>query len=242
VTMSPRLQPLPDEFGATVSALHRVAEELVAPARKPDNEISLRATPGGFGTPPFEFEAATHQVRVEEDELVHAVDGEERRGTLSSLAAGASAIADLLPAGALLDSGRLRVDLASSRALGRWFGFGDELLGQLVSRAGAEDEATIPRLWPEHFDIAIELGPEDRGLRANYGLSPGDSDHAEPYLYVGPWGAEVSGELWNATGFNGAEMSYAELLGAEDQMAAALEFFTTRRDALKAMPPTKEEQ
>ncbi len=239
--MSPRLTPLPDGFAATVAALHRVAEELVAPARKPDNEISLRATPGGFGTPEFEFEGAVHQVRVEEDELVHAVDGKEQRSTLSSLAAGASAIADLLSAGAPLDSGPLQVDLASSRALGNWFGFGDELLGQLASRASAEDEATVPRLWPEHFDIAIELGPEGRGLRANYGLSPGDEDHAEPYLYVSPWSAEVAGDLWNATGFKGAELSCADLAGEDDQPAAALGFFVTRWDALKETSPEEEQ-
>jgi hypothetical protein len=240
--MSPRLAPLPDGFAATVSALHRVAEELVAPARKPDNEISLRATPGGFGTPEFEFEGAVHQVRVESDELVHRVDGEERRGTLSSLAAGGSAIADLLPAGTQLDSGPLQVDLAASRALGAWFGLGAEVLGQLVDRAVPEDEATSPRLWPEHFDIAIELGPEGRGLRANYGLSPGDSDHPDPYAYVGPWSAEVSGELWNANGFKGAELSYADLTGEDDPMAVLLGFFTVRWEALKGTnSPTEEE-
>ena len=41
------LQPLPPSFAATAAALHRVAEEIVAPARKPDNEIALVATPGG---------------------------------------------------------------------------------------------------------------------------------------------------------------------------------------------------
>ncbi|MGB7685677.1 MAG: hypothetical protein WBL45_07820 [Solirubrobacterales bacterium] len=241
--MSPRLAPLPDGFAATVSALHRVAEDLVAPARKPDNEISLRATPGGFGTPEFEFDGAVHQVRVEADELVHRVDGEERRGTLSSLAAGASAIADLLPPGARLDSGSLQVDLAASRALSNWYEFGAGVLSQLVDRSAPEDEATVPRLWPEHFDIAIELGPEGRGLRANYGLSPGDEDHAEPYLYVSPWSAEVSGDLWSANGFKGAELSYADLVGEDDQPVAALGFFVTRWDALKeTTAPTEEEQ
>jgi hypothetical protein len=114
------------------------------------------------------------------------------------------------------------------------YGFGAAVLGELVEAADPEDEATIPRLWPEHFDIAIELGSEAAGLRANYGLSPGDADHPEPYLYVSPWTAEVSGPLWGASGFNGAELLYADLLAAADQQAAALDFFTTRRDALAA--------
>jgi hypothetical protein len=66
---------------------------------------------------------------------------------------------------------------------------------------------------------------------ANYGFSPGDEQHAEPYAYVGPFGP-VEGELWNATGFPGAELTYAELLAAPEPRAAALEFFTTRKEAL----------
>ena len=66
-----RLTPLPVSFPVTVAALHRVAEDIVAPARKPDNEIALYATPGGFGTPVFEYGGAAQQVRVEGAELVH---------------------------------------------------------------------------------------------------------------------------------------------------------------------------
>jgi len=70
--MASPLAPLPPNFAPTVASLHRVAERLVAPARKPDNEISLRATPGGFGTPAFELDGTTRQVRIEGAELVHA--------------------------------------------------------------------------------------------------------------------------------------------------------------------------
>ena len=100
------------------------------------------------------------------------------------------------------------------------------------SRSGTRSATTCcaalggePILWPEHFDIAIVIG------EANYGFSPGDEAHAEPYAYVGPFGP-VEGELWNATGFPGAELTYAELLAAPDPRAAALEFFTTRKEAL----------
>ena len=239
--MSARLSPLPDGFAATVAALHRVAEELVAPARKPDNEISLRATPGGFGTPKFEFEGASHQVRVVGDELVHSIDGEQRGAPLTSLESASAAVADLLPPGTELSDEALEIDPTASRALGDLYGFAAEALAQLVDRAEPEDEATIPRLWPEHFDIAIELGSEPRGLRANYGLSPGDSDHDEPYLYVGPWSAEAAGDLWNATGFNGAELTYADLVAADDHMATAVDFFTSRWNALKQIAPPNEE-
>jgi hypothetical protein len=180
------MNPLPDGFAAAVGALHRVAEEVVAPARKPDNEIALAATPGGFGTPVFEWEGSLQQVRVEGASLVY-----ERREPLD-------------------------VDPEAAAALADWYAFGDDVLRAL----GGE-----PILWPEHFDIAIVIG------EANYGFSPGDEQHAEPYAYVGPF-SPVEGELWNATGFPGAELTYAELLAAPDPRAAALEFFTTRKEAL----------
>jgi hypothetical protein len=228
----PTLGSLPDGFATTVVGLHRVAERIVAPARKPENEISLRATPGGFGTPVFEFEGDEHQVRVEGGELVHSVGADERRAPLMSLSAAAEALTGLLPADAELSDEPLAVDPAASRVLGAFYAFADALLVELVDEAGEADAATLPRLWPEHFDIAIELGSEADGICANYGASPGDENHDEPYLYVGPWTAEVSGELWNATGFKGAELGYSTLLAATDPGAEAMDFFRSRRDAL----------
>ena len=74
------LKPLPDSFAATREALHRVAEQIVAPARKPHNEIALRQTPGGFGTPEFDFEGKRTQVRVEGTALVLTANGGETDG------------------------------------------------------------------------------------------------------------------------------------------------------------------
>ena len=71
-----------------------------------------------------------------------------------------------------------------------------------------------------------------RGAARERRLLAGDDHHSEPYAYISPWTAEVSGELWQATGFRGAELTYAELLGAADPRAAALHFFTTRKEAL----------
>lgn len=229
------LEPLPPNFVATAAALHEVAAELVGPARKPQHEIALEATPGGFGTPFFEFDGARRQVRVEGDELVQECDGQQRRAPLRSLATGGEAITELLPIDGRLGDDPLSVDAAASRALGTFFGFGTEVLLAFVEGAGPDDEAGPVRLWPEHFDIAIELGSEVAGVRANYGFSPGDEGHEEPYLYVSPWSAPVDGELWNAQGFVGAELAYSQLVAAEDQVAAATEFFASRRDALMVL-------
>src|SRR5215210_8356477 len=94
------LRALPASYVATRDALHRVAEELVAPARKPHNEIALQQTRGGFGTPRFEFDGKRTQVRVDGAELVLASDGEERCTELTSIAAAGRLLGErLLPDG-----------------------------------------------------------------------------------------------------------------------------------------------
>ena len=85
----------------------------------------------------------------------------------------------------------LAVDFNAARAVGEWFGFVTAVLEQLREEAGADDTPSRVQLWPEHFDIAVDLGPD--GRRANYGGSPGDAGHPEPYLYVGPVGQPAAG-------------------------------------------------
>ena len=234
-TGAPRLAPLSEHFPPTRLALHQVAERIVAPARKPDNEISLRATPGGFGTPVFEFDGRESQVRVDNDELVLTADGEEKRAALTSLRDAGALVAELLPDAPELPEDRLEVDRDSAGALGEWYALGDAVLADLRAAAGGDDAPSETSLWPEHFDLAIELGADGSGRRANYGFSPGDDEHSEPYLYVGPWSAKPEGGLWNATGFSGAELAYSELLDADDARQAALEFCLARKQALDLM-------
>ena len=205
------LPPLPPAFGATREELHRVAERVVSPARvaATGNEIALEATPGGFGTPPF---PGGGRVRIDGDELVvEEADGTERRT-------------------------RLEVDRAAADALGALYSFAWDVLSVLRDEAPDGADVSELHLWPEHFDVAFEQGAEAEGRRAGYGVSPGDADHDEPYLYVGPWGEPPSGPDWTATGFRGAEFGYAALLAAPDQRAAALAFFRSRRDDLLEGP------
>ena len=105
------------------------------------------------------------------------------------------------------------------------------VLAKLIERHTDLDPEPI-RLWPEHFDVATVLGHEKDGARANYGASPGDEEHPEPYLYVGPWQAPPRGEIWNATAFDGAELPYAELLAAEQQVGTGVDFLAGRLEAL----------
>jgi hypothetical protein len=90
-----RLEPLPPSFAETRVALHKVAEAIVSPARQPANEIALRYTRGGFGTPFFEQDGSDCQVRVEHGELVRQRGREETREPLPDVdAAAATALGD----------------------------------------------------------------------------------------------------------------------------------------------------
>lgn len=202
--MAPSLAPLPAGFQDAVAALHRIAREIVDAA----GDVALGATPGGFGTEVYARDGVTRQARVEGASLVEREGDAERRTPLD-------------------------VDADAARALGDFYALGAAALAQLAAGAGPDDAPTPQRLWPGHFDLALELG----AVRANYGVSPGDAEHPEPYAYVGPW-EPVAGPLWQADGFPGAELSHAELRAAPDPLAALLAFFTTRKAALDATPGT----
>jgi hypothetical protein len=213
-------------------ALHAVAEHVVKPAReKANGKIGLRWVRGGFGTPFFGDDV---QIAVRGTTLV-VVRGEAVQSTpLTSLAAAAEALGDLAgdPAAAGLAADPLTLDATAARFIGDWFGFATSVLEELRARATEAQAPSRVQIWPEHFDAALELGDEAAGARAAYGCSPGDEHHPEPYLYVAPWTARPTGELWNAKGFAGAELPYADLLAAAEPRTLALTFFAARATAL----------
>ena len=137
-------------------------------------------------------------------------DADVDNPALISTLAAAAAHVGLATAG--LDDTPLAVDQAASAFLGEFYGFAASVLEELRAGRGAAAEPSRVQLWPEHFDLAVELGSEAGGTRAAYGCSPGDDEHPEPYLYVAPWQAPPPGPLWQATAFNGAELPYSSLL------------------------------
>jgi hypothetical protein len=226
-----------DSFVRTRASLHALAEHVVAAALfRATKKIGLRATSGGFGTPVF---GAEEQVRVEGTTLVHTVGGRETRHTLTTLRAAADAIGvepgapPVYTAKTPLDLDLpLELDPAAARLIGWWFELGAAALSQLRADAESNPASADPpsgaQLWPEHFDLATDLGAA--GSRANFGASPGDAEHAEPYLYVGPWDAKRSDSFWNEP--FGASLPYEALRDADDAHAAALAFFRQGRDLL----------
>ena len=74
----------------------------------------------------------------------------------------------------------------------------------------ADQDPSGRTLWPEHFDLGLSMA------EVNYGVSPGDDLHAEPYLYVGPW-TPREGPFWNEP--FGASVPASAIATVEDALA-----------------------
>jgi hypothetical protein len=219
-----------DAFTAARLAWHALAEHVLAPARHHANgKIGLRYTRAGFGTP---FFGADEQVRVAGGGLVVIRDGRATVQPITTVAAAADAVGiapgaptDVYTPTTTLDvDAVLAVDDASARVLGDWFGFACSVLEVLRAGARRGDDPGRVQLWPEHFDLSVDLGDEASGTRATYGASPGDAAHPEPYLYVTPWTAQPEGPVWNDTTFSGASLPLSLLAVGGRQRALALAF------------------
>jgi hypothetical protein len=226
------LDPLPappSGLSATTRSLHAVAAEVMAPwRRRHQDRIGLRWTLGGFGTP---FVPGDRQLRVEDGHLVLQEPAGVRSVPLRSLAA----CARLAGGGPAEPDRDLEVDLGDAGWLGRWFGFGTRVLEEL--RVGEPDaDRRRVQLWPEHFDVAVDLG---EGLaRATFGVSPGDDEHDGPYLYVAAWEpGRLDGTARRDPAFNGVSLPATELLQVDGQLDAARAFFEQHRLLLNREVP-----
>ncbi len=221
------LAPIPDAetFLTTRAAWHTLAERVLAPARyAASGRIGLQPAPGGFGTPPF---GAGRSLAVDGTDLVDISGAVTNRHLITTLrvAATVAGVAPDAETGVYTPTtpndpdSTLTVDPVSAARLGEWFAFGQRMLNEWaqVHSDGAPSEI---QLWPEHFDLALDLGPD--AARANYGASPGDPGHALPYLYVGPWNPKDD-PFWNAGTY--ARLGYNELASAPDPASRGLEFF-----------------
>ncbi len=172
------LQPLV----STRRSLHGVAELVIAgPQFAALGTIRLRLLPGGFG-------GAVSDVRVDGADLVWPGGRMPLAGTCRELADAVGAAAtkpDSYGEGSGVDPDeKLVFDPGALALLLGWFERGDAALGSFAPSAERV-------LWPEHFDVGYALD------EVNYGVSPGDDGHPEPYAYVGPWQPR-EGAFWNA--------------------------------------------
>ncbi|HEY5856170.1 MAG TPA: hypothetical protein VIW24_19565 [Aldersonia sp.] len=195
---------------ATRRALHGVAELLVAgPQYRAHGTIRLAVDAGGFA-------GTVLRVGVRGAELVwpggHAALNGRTCAELGALASVDPGVPEGLyrdTSGVGLDE-PLTVDVDTATRYLEWFSLGDKAL-----RLFAPEQT--PVLWPEHFDLGIIVGA------ANYGVSLGDDEIAEPYAYIGPHTPQT-GPFWNAS--FGAARTAADLPTVE----AVAAFFAEGRD------------
>jgi hypothetical protein len=218
-------------------AWHTIAEHIVAAARhRATGRIGLRPMPDGFGSPWFpatgEDGGDEKRIRVEGAELVveeRTDDGPHftRRQPITTLRAAGAFVGiepgapDVYQAVTPLDlDAELSVDDAAADELARFLAVVDAALHTLrtdIDGGRATPDHAIT-LWPEHFDLATSID------EVNYGGSPADDDHPEPYLYVGPWTPPApDGEFWNEA--FGASVPDAAAVSVD----AALAFFREGR-------------
>ncbi len=222
------LPEIPRAYAVTRDALHGLAEHVVSAAYfHATGHIGLRHSPRGFATPVF---GDRERVRVDGTALVHERAATVRRHELTTLRAAAAFVGvplgapDVYTAATSPDPDAiLPIDRDAALLLADWYALGGALLDDL--RVAHREPSTLPQLWPEHFDLACELGDADAGTRANYGASPGDTTIPTPYLYVGPWNAERRTGILAMHPFGGA-ITYDELRAAREAGAAGWEFFS----------------
>jgi hypothetical protein len=224
-----------DALARTRDSWHTLAEQVVAPARRRANgKIGLRFTRGGFGTP---FFRADEQVRVAADGLVIVRAGGVLVHPITTVRAAADAVgiepgapADLYtPTTRFEPDAPLTIDVDSARFLGDWFGFTASVLEAWRASAPPDDDAGRMQLWPEHFDLSVELAAASGDGTDTYGLSSGDAAHPKPYAYVTPWTQPV-GNFWNEGAY--ASLGSDAFADAPDQRRVVLDFFAQARAAL----------
>ena len=218
-----RLAPLPAAYRQTRRHLHQLAFWVMAPARyQRTGKLGLRYTRGGFGTPFFDDDV---QLRVEGVALVYQDVDAVRATDLTTLADAARFVGVPIrdpwyegfrdSPGPLLPDAPLHIDARATDALGNWFGFATAVLEELRRTPEAAEVSRV-QLWPEHFDLAVEVGVGDS--RAAFGASPGDDAHPEPYLYVAPWSRrDRLDPYWNDEAFGGASLSYTSLMPTDER-------------------------
>lgn len=237
-----RLPDPPDDVERTRVALHTVAEWVVSPARAAANgKIGLRWTYGGVGTPFFQVDGADRQVRIEGAELVIDHVDSVRRRPLTTLSAAAEAAGADLSAEKAYEATTVPdedapavIDPVAVSFYADWFGFSTSVLEELRAEALAGEDPSRVQLWPEHFDLAFELGAEAEGRRAGFGCSPGDSAHRLPYAYVVPWAPLRPDPFWSEQSFRGATLTWEKIVAAPDHRVAVLDFFRHGRDLLRS--------
>ena len=101
-------------------------------------------------------------------------------------------------------------------------------------RMNLRDNFTLIHLWPHHFDFSLEWFTGNKDEQIGTGISPGDEQNSNPYLYMNPWpfNEKITNESlpigkWNTDGWNGIKVEWNELeqLSPKDAARKITELF-----------------
>lgn len=183
----------------TVRSLHVLAEHVLgAGLYAATGHIGLQVVPGGFATPTAAVAELGGCWSVADGMLVIVgPDGQQSEAPITTVRGAADfyGVTPGMPATVYTPSNQLDLDAVLpidpvvAERIGDWLVLGDAALG-VFAADHADEQPTYRTLWPEHFDLGFSMAA------VNYGVSPGDAEHAEPYLYVGPW-TPRSAPFWN---------------------------------------------
>ena len=103
-------------------------------------------------------------------------------------------------------------------------------------RMTLRNKFTLIHLWPHHFDFSLEWFTGNGDEQIGTGISSGDENNSEPYLYMNPYPfnekvLEQNLPLgkWNTDGWKGVKIEWQDLLKYPPQNASSKlhEVFTT---------------
>jgi hypothetical protein len=242
---------LPDDWPVQRDTLRYLATHLLSQARfRLDGLFDLVPTPGGFGTPMVGPDRERVRL-VGGSLLIERVSGADIQHVTATTQVETVAGNTLEQLGAAVGfspdpdfwvgddtpptrdtSEPITLHSVATEILGDWYLLGQRSMDDAVASI-PDAEASVGRLWPEHFDYGIDLAAKP-GVRCNLGASAGDGFHAEPYMYLGPWDAARPGaaDYWNAP--FGAVLSFGELDSSSDPLRATNEFFMRGLAALRS--------
>ena len=85
-------------------------------------------------------------------------------------------------------------------------------------RMNLRDNFTLIHLWPHHFDFSLEWYTGSKDEQIGTGISPGDEQYPNPYLYVNQWPFEekiieklLTIGMWHTDGWNGVKVEWDKL-------------------------------
>ena len=179
---------------ATRRTLHGIAEHILAAhGRRCGGSIRLFVTARGFETRP----PGADWLALADGVLHRRPDGPAvpLAGTFAELAHSLGVPFGMPDPPYPLSSGvsahdHVVVDPEALALLVDAWACGAQALRMVAARHHTQERE--PALWPEHLDVGLAVG------EVNLGVSPGDSQHPDPYAYVGPW-TPREGDFWNTS-------------------------------------------